>query len=466
MTMKQLSLVALASVFLGCPPPVGGDDASVTLDGGLELDGGVDAGVDAGQPSCLPALSVDLALADAGRVFLFEGEVGGVLVPRLAFDNLWRVWTAVAPADVPAAIRERYGFAPALSANGGLPMGFRETGGSVHVDCLVCHAGEVVGQTMVGAANNRVDLELFIDDLKTLARQFGFQPPNPPALRTGAKGATDIIGMTMQLALLRGTPPGPVNTEIGFQESPAWWGLASKTRLYVDGDGPHSAHRTMMATQLAFGATQQDLERLEPQYIALREYLMTLTAPAWPFTPPPADAVERGRSIFRAQCTICHRDDRCERAESIIVPRATVGTDPERSLKYQANEVGLINGSWFGALAPHTPTAGYVAPPLRGLWASAPYFHNGSVPTLEAVLDSSKRPRFFRVRGTSRADYDEVAVGLKVDVLTAAPVNPPREERAAVYDTTKVGLGNQGHVFGDGLTAAQRADLIAFLKTQ
>lgn len=469
--MKRIVCGIVTSLLFACPAEPG-SDAGPLIDAGTEDDAGVDAGSadagspDAGGPACLPPLTIDGALADAGRAFLFEGEVGGVMVPRLAFDNLWLVWSATAPSDAPAAIRARYGFAPALTPNSGLPMGFRQEGSSVRVDCLVCHAGEVAGQTVIGAANNRVDLELFIDDLKALARQFGFPAPNPPVLRTGAKGATDIIGMTMQLALQRGTPPGPVNTEVGFQESPAWWGLAAKTRLYVDGDGPHTAHRTMMATQLAFGATQQDLERLEPQYVALREYLLTLTPPAWPFAAPPADAVERGRALFRAQCTSCHRDDRCERSESIIVPRATVGTDPERSLKYQANEVALINGSWFGALGAHTATDGYVAPPLRGVWASAPYFHNGSVPTLEAVLDSSKRPRFFKVRGTSRAEYDEVAVGLKVDVLAAAPVNPPRADRAAVYDTTKVGLGNQGHLFGDALTAAQRADLIAFLKTQ
>jgi hypothetical protein len=69
------------------------------------------------------------------------------------------------------------------------------------------------------------------------------------------------------------------------------------------------------------------------------------------------------------------------------------------------------------------------------------------------------------VLGTSRADYDEQAVGLKVEVLTAAPVNPSRGDRAAVYDTTKVGLGNQGHLFGDALTPAQRSDVLAYLKT-
>jgi len=461
----RLSVALLLLVLPACPGPAVPDAGAEGDAGAAAADAGIDAGVTV-EPACLPALVVDADKADAGRQFLFQGQVGGQMVPRLAFDNLWRVWTNVPPADAPAAIRERYGFAPALSANDGLPMGFRADGANVRVDCLVCHAGEVAGQTVVGAGNNRVDLELFIDDLKSLARLVGFPAPNPPALRTGARGVNDIIGMTMQLALRQGPAPGPVNTEVGFQDAPAWWTLADKTRIYTDGSGPQTAHRTMMATQLAFGATQQDLERLEPEYVALREYLLTLKAPAWPFAAPEPAAVARGRVVFRERCTSCHRDDRCDRAETTLVARETVGTDAERSAKYGPNEVALISASWFGQGQSYRSTASYSAPSLRGVWASAPYLHNASVPTLEGVLDSSKRPRFFRVMGTRRDDYDPVGVGLNVEVLPAAPVNPPRAERSWVYDTTRPGLGNQGHLFGDALTPSERKDVLAFLKTQ
>lgn len=455
--MRLLVLLAFAA---GCSaPPATGVDAGRFLDA-------FDAGPQDPEPTCLPAQAIDLELADAGRVFLFEGPIGGELVPRLAFDNLWRVWSVTPPADPAAAIRERYGFVRAPFDNGGLPMGFRASGGMVRADCLICHVGEVAGEVVVGAANTRVDLELFVDDLKTLARQFGMTPPNPPVVRTGARGVSDIIGMTIQLGVRTLPSPPPVNTEIGYQDAQAWWTLRDKTRVYTDGSGPQEAHRTFMATQLAFGTTQAALESLEPQYVALREYLLTLTPPRWPFAEPPADAVVRGRSLFRQRCASCHRDDRCERSESTIVSRAMVGTDPERSLRYGASEVALINLTWFGATKPHQATAGYLAPSLRGVWASAPYLHNGSVPTLEGVLDSTKRPKVFRVRGTGRADYDEVAVGLRVDELQAAPVSPPRADRSSTYDTTKAGLGNGGHLFGDALTATERADLLHFLKTQ
>lgn len=463
----RAGLFFAAVVFAACASPAVEPDAGRASDSGTPvIDAGPDA-VDAGpQPNCLALEPVDAGAAEDGRRFLLEGDVGGDFVPRLAWDNLWRVWGTGQPADYPAAARARYGLTAALTPNDGLPMGFRQVGAQVRADCLVCHAGEVAGQTVIGAPNTQLDLELLIDDLKALAQLVGLTPPNPPKVRTGARGQSDIIGMTLQLGLRTQTPPFAVNTEVGFQDPPAWWTLATKTRVYADGSGPQAGHRTFMATQLAFGTTQAQLEALEPRYLELRQYLLSLAPPVWPFAAPEAAAVERGRLVFRRSCSSCHRDDRCQRAESTEVALGTVGTDPERSVKYGENEVALINGSWFGQGNPHRATSGYQAPSLRGVWASAPYFHNGSAPTLEAVLDASKRPAFFRLRGTAAADYDEANVGLRVETFPAAPLAPPRASRAAVYDTTQRGLGNRGHTFGDALTPQERRDVIDFLKTQ
>lgn len=451
--MRVLPLLLL---FTACGASQQQDAGMVAADAGT-VEPVIDSGV-----SCLALEPVDANAADAGRAFLFGDDVGGTFIPRLAWDNLWLAWGGARPADLPAAMRARYGFVEALTPNDGLPMGLRQVGTTVHADCLLCHAGRVAGQTVVGAPNTQLDLELLVDDLKRLAMLAGTPVPNVPPIHTGARGVSDIIGMTLSLALQNQAPPFPVNTEIGFQDPPAWWALRSKTRAYTDGSAPGAGHRTFMATQLAFGATQTQLERLEPRYIELRQYLLSLEPPAWPFAQPETASLERGRALFRARCVSCHRDDRCERAESIIVPRGEVGTDALRSERYGANEVALINGSWFGASAPHQATAGYLAPSLRGVWASAPYFHNGSVPTLRDVLDSTQRPAFFQLID----GYDEMNVGARVLTFVVAPSNPPRADRAAVFDTTKAGLGNKGHVFGDGLTAAEREDLLGFLKTQ
>jgi processive rubber oxygenase RoxA-like protein len=75
--------------------------------------------------------------------------------------------------------------------------------------------------------------------------------------------------------------------------------------------------------------------------------------------------------------------------------------------------------------------------PLVGLYASAPYLHNGSVPTLRALLDPpAKRPRTFPL---GRAGF--------------------------VFDTRLPGNGNQGHDFGTALTPSEKDDLVAYLES-
>lgn len=124
-----------------------------------------------------------------------------------------------------------------------------------------------------------------------------------------------------------------------------------------------------------------------------------------------------------------------------------------------------MNAGWLAKDFPEQSTQSYAAPPLRGVWATAPYFHNGSVPTLEGVVNSSRRPKIFRVLGTERENYDTVAVGLKVESFDSAPANLPRADVARIYDTTRAGMTNTGHLFGDALSEAERRDLLEFLKS-
>ena len=77
------------------------------------------------------------------------------------------------------------------------------------------------------------------------------------------------------------------------------------------------------------------------------------------------------------------------------------------------------------------------AAPLVGLAASAPYLHNGSVPTLRALLEpAARRPETF-----------------------------PLGHAGFVLDTRLPGNGNEGHAFGTALTPAEKDDLVAFLET-
>jgi hypothetical protein len=122
--------------------------------------------------------------------------------------------------------------------------------------------------------------------------------------------------------------------------------------------------------------------------------------------------------------------------------------------------VSWYNESWF-AKGPNAarlvPEKGYVAPPLDGIWSSAPYLHNGSVPTIEGVLNSEYRPRIWK-RSFRDNDYDYDRLGWNF-------VEVERKEDKFAYDTSLRGYGNAGHYFGDHLTLTERSEILEFLKT-
>ena len=109
---------------------------------------------------------------------------------------------------------------------------------------------------------------------------------------------------------------------------------------------------------------------------------------------------------------------------------------------------------------PDARTPGYMAGPLAGIFATAPYLHNGSVPTLDALLQPpDARPDLFTV-GAVRFDPVKVGLGAAID---GAP--------QSVFKVTNLrgqiiaGHANEGHAFpSTPLTEMQRAQLILYLK--
>jgi hypothetical protein len=119
----------------------------------------------------------------------------------------------------------------------------------------------------------------------------------------------------------------------------------------------------------------------------------------------------------------------------------------------------------------------YIAPPLVGVWASAPYFHNGSVPTLEQVLSAPGERAALWERNPDPYAYDHQQVGLahgrvgaeehirlEGDVDHESPSSSETLRYRRIYDTRAFGRSNAGHAFGLNLTAAQRRDLLEYLK--
>jgi hypothetical protein len=158
-----------------------------------------------------------------------------------------------------------------------------------------------------------------------------------------------------------------------------------------------------------------------------------------------------------------------------------VGTDEEynktlRKLKPIADHINKLSTYYDAQGTPDlTPRFsmpdgnGYVAPPLVGVWASAPYFHNGSVPTIEAVLNSKKRPAIWLRQLRDPHAYNLQQVGLKFKPLTRQEFEKSAKNKStdhhAIYDTQTFGHKNAGHPFGDRLTVEERAALIEFLKS-
>ena len=128
---------------------------------------------------------------------------------------------------------------------------------------------------------------------------------------------------------------------------------------------------------------------------------------------------------------------------------------------YQYSDmITWFNTSWF-AKGDHpaklVPFNGYIAPPLDGVWITAPYLHNGSVPDIETVLNSKSRPKYWS-RNFSKTEYDYEKLGWKYTV-------EEKEDGRKVYNTTLPGYGNYGHTFGDKLNEGERKAIIEYLKT-
>ena len=154
-------------------------------------------------------------------------------------------------------------------------------------------------------------------------------------------------------------------------------------------------------------------------------------------------------------------------------PVIDVGTDPGRYLgmKEFAEDLNRLQISkTLNALV--VPQKGYVPPPLDGIWARWPYFHNNSIPNLCALLTvSALRPKTY-VAGPAqdkKRDFDQECVGYPMGDNVPSEWS---ENSDFSYDTSKEGLSNSGHDVGifikDGkeiFGPDQKSELIEFLKT-
>ena len=247
---------------------------------------------------------------------------------------------------------------------------------------------------------------------------------------------------------------------------------------------------------------------------ALEDQLKGLWSPQWPSDFPKLDAqaAAQGKVIYNNQCISCHTlIDRTDPDRTVKAVMEDSGTDPQASINFfqRTGSSGLFEGSDisfvpFTAKMPaiasadqmithvvegvilgvvqgappdglgdatfrgrHSaladlrtlrPQAKYKARPLNGIWATAPYLHNGSVPNLQALLSPvAARPTSFTVGNRT---YDPDRVGF----VTNAPGFPLFQVNDA-NGAAIPGNMNGGHTYGAMLSDDERRQLLEYLKT-
>ena len=403
-----------------------------------------------------------------------------------AYDELWRQWgpdVKERPADYDRAVAEYYGLHPAPYPNGRYPMGLRETTGifggkAVVVDCMACHGGSILGQSYVGLGNASLDVQALFNDMSKAGGGSGKTPfPFSHVRGTSEAGnfAVFLLSYRQPDLKVRLQPLDLGMKDYLCEDVPAWWHLHKKKKMYHTGNTHAHSVRSLMQFSLSPPNSPEFFNKEEATFRDIQQYLLSLRAPKYPF-PIDRELAARGEKLFNRTCASCHGTyGEKWTYPNKIVPIDEIGTDRTRYEGFSAKGGEYYNKSWFaqekrpdGKVGyPVQPTVGYQAPQLDGVWATAPYFHNGSVPTVYHVLNSKARPKFFtRSYRTGKEDYDPVNLGWRVRELQRAPGEEVSAyERRKVYDTTQPGRGNGGHTFGDDLTEEQRRAVIEYLKT-
>jgi len=173
----------------------------------------------------------------------------------------------------------------------------------------------------------------------------------------------------------------------GPQVIPPAYGLAGVHRITATGDGEDLAywnryvsvtqmggHGTFAEARTGVQVTNGSDDQVSGKLAALQAYQLSIAAPSAPAGSFDQAAAARGQLLFNGagRCASCHSGPELTDANRRLHPPADVVSEPEAG----------ATSSYASRSATHE----YRAAPLHGLWQHPPYFHNGSAPTLTAVV--------------------------------------------------------------------------------
>lgn len=326
------------------------------------------------------------------------------------------------------------------------------TGGNwsseITVTCHACHSGEVGVPggpgpgTIWGGGSSLADLNLLLRDML----QVGWEASAATVLnlnRTRGRNNASLVNVAFGAAGFNG--PGVLadvatSGSTADMDTPAWWNMGHRPAKFVDGIFAMDTPRVdgiFYAPNLGVSPAGQNW--MKDHGPELNVWIESLESPPYPYSIDTALA-EEGARLFHetnlwgpsrnnpipqpegnGSCAGCHGayspayvndpsfldTPDLEGIAGYIVPLEIIGTDPVR---VEANNEGIQEAgrNSFFAYPPTRDTPqdcgpqnhpdlnegrapGYLAPPLYGVWATGPYFHNGSVPNLWEVLEPADR---------------------------------------------------------------------------
>ncbi len=426
-----------------------------------------------------------------------EGRVG---IPYWMFRVLPIVFADKLPQQRPGTGWEKLGFIYE-DPRRPRPIGVTSEGGFADLsglNCATCHVGSyrespsgprriVLGMPahqmdlqgyarfLSAAANDpRFTAATLIEAIEKVNPEFGFFEKLAYRLLIVRRARNTILERQRETAWFDSRPPqgpGRVDTfnpykalfgfdmskdsTVGTADLPALWNQRIKQNMWLHWDGNNnSVVERNKSAAIGAGATPDSLD--VPALGRIEEWILDLKPPAFPAARLDAARVTRGQPVYQAACASCHDPGAPDVGQ--VTPIAAIGTDPERLNSFTpalAERMNTLGEGKPWRFTHFRKTEGYANMPLDGLWLRAPYLHNGSVPTLRALLFPEERPaEFYRAYDV----YDWQNVG-----FIATGADAARE--GVRFDTRLKGNSNAGHVYGQDLTREQREDLLEYLKT-